>query len=173
MSGNEAKDRSMFNALVDTRLSARVGEPDEAARSRISDQLNEALRSTLGDLLGEGPIDVDTVDRVAPWARDLARGLHWQALHSRTTEAKFDSRDVIDELAEADLAPALRDDGAATVAITWALTHDRIVDQIHGHQAHKRYSSRAPWEGSVVLGYGIHLILEWLRLDPRLDPMEP
>jgi hypothetical protein len=164
----------MFNALVDTQLSVRLGEPDEAERGRISDQLSDALRATLGDILGNGPIDVDTIDRVAPWARDLARGLHWRALHDGALDEAFDPSAMLEELAGVPLDPVLREEGAATVATTWALTHDRVVDQLHGHQAHKRYSSqalqqRAPWQDSVVLGYGIHLMLEWLRLDPRLQ----
>ena len=165
----------MFSALVDTRLSVQLGEPDETERARISDQLSGALRSILGDILGDDPIDVDTIDRVAPWARDLARGLHWEALHRDSRDDTFDPSAMLDELAEVPLDPVLRDEGAATVSTAWALTHDRIVDQLHGHQAHKRYSSqslqqRAPWQDSVSLGYGIHLMFEWLRLDPRLQP---
>lgn len=161
----------MFNALIDTRLCVRIGEPDEAARSRISAQLEDALRSRLGDLLGDGPFDVETIDRVAPWARDLARGLHWQAMYGRADT--FEPRTVVTDLAEGSIDPALAAAGASTVATAWALTWDRVVDQIHGHQAHKRHSTQAllqlaPWQDSVLIGYGIHLVMEWLRLDPRL-----
>ena len=70
--------------------------------------------------------------------------------HSRSVEEVFDPRAVLDELAEGALDPELRDEGAATVAMAWALTHDRIVDQLHGHQVHKRFpmhglEGRAPW----------------------------
>lgn len=168
----------MFNALVDTRLSMSLGEPDEAARAEISAVVAGALRSSLGDILGEGPIDIDVIDRVAPWARDLARGMHWRALHHQPDIRGLNMRSVIDQLVAGPLDRALGDDGVATVATAWALTHDRIVDQIHGHQAHKRYAAdvlqqRAPWQEDVFLGYSIHLILEWLRLDPRVNPAVP
>lgn len=161
----------IFNALVDTRLSVRIGEPDTAARARISDQINEALRSTLGDLLGDGPFDVETVDRIAPWARDLARGLHWEAVHGQSDNP--DSEAIVNELADHTLTPALRHDCAANVSTIWAVTSDRLLDQIHGYQASKRYPShtlqqRTPWQDAALLGYGLHVALEWLRRDPRV-----
>ena len=165
----------MFDALVDTRLSMSLGEPDETARAEISAAVAGALRSSLGDLLGEGRIGIEVIDRVAPWARDLVRGMHWRAQNRQTDARGFEMRSVIDRLAADPLDQALGDEGVATVATAWALTHDRVVDQIHGHQAHKRYAAdvlgqRAPWQEDVFLGYSIHLILEWLRLDPRVNP---
>jgi hypothetical protein len=69
----------------------------------------------------------------------------------------------------------LQDEAVTNIAFTWVLTHDRTIDQIHGYQARKRtparvLEQRAPWQTDMILGYSIHLILEWLRLEPRPRP---
>lgn len=165
----------MFDALVDSRLSLVLGEPDAATRAELDEEMAEALRWTLGDVLGRIPADIEVIDRIAPWARDLARGLHWRALQGRPRAQNFDMRSIMTQLARRPMAEPLLDEAVANIAFAWALTHDRVIDQIHGHQAHKRYAAqvleqRAPWQADVLLGYSIHLILEWLRLDPRTAP---
>lgn len=168
-------DRPVFDALVDNRLSLALGEPEAAARAELDDELTGALRWTLGDVLGRIPADAEVIDRVAPWARDLARGLHWRAVQGRPRAQGFDMRSIMTRLARQPVPEPLMDEAVANIAFAWALTHDRVIDQIHGYQAHKRYplhvlEQRAPWQADVLLGYSIHLILEWLRLDPRTAP---
>src|SRR5688500_11211250 len=106
MSGK--RQETMFNALVDTRLSVLIGEPADTERAQISAKLSEALETTLGDILGGHLRDADTVDRVAPWARDLARGLHWRSLHAGSAGGELDASAMLDELAESALGPELR-----------------------------------------------------------------
>ena len=161
-----------FDALVDSRLSLALGEPDAPTRAAIDDEVAEALRWTIGEILERGPTDIELIDRIAPWARDLVRGLHWRACHGLERTQDLDMRSIMARLARRPIDEALKDEAVANIAVAWALTHDRVIDQIHGHQAHKRQPAhvlerRAPWQVDVLLGYSIHLILEWLRLDPR------
>ena len=163
---------TVFDVLVDTRLSLVLGEPDAAACSEIDRELVAALQWTIGDVLRCLPADVELIDRVAPWARDLARGLHWRALQGQPRTHNIDVRSIMNQLAGTAIDKRLQDEAVTNIAFTWVLTHDRTIDQIHGHQAHKRtpahvLEQRAPWQVDVILGYSIHLILEWLRLDPR------
>lgn len=165
----------MFNALVDTRLSLVLGEPDAATRSEMDRELVTALQWTIGDVLTWLPPDVELIDRVAPWARDLARGLHWRAMQGQPRTQNIDVRSIMNRLAGTSIDEHLQDEAVTNIALTWVLTHDRTIDQIHGYQAHKRapahvLEQRAPWQADVILGYSIHLILEWLRLDPRMAP---
>jgi hypothetical protein len=162
----------VFDALVDTRLSLVLGEPHAAARADMDRDLVAAQQWTIGDVLRCLPAEVELIDRVAPWARDLARGLHWRALNGQPRTSNIDVRSIMNLLARSPIDENLKDEAVANLAFTWALTYDRLIDQIHGHQAHKHtpahvLEERAPWQVDVILGYSIHLILEWLRLDPR------
>lgn len=163
---------TVFDALVDNRLSLVLGEPDAGARSEIDRELVAALQWTIGDVLRWLPADVELIDRVAPWARDLARGLHWRAVQGQPRAQNIDVRSIMNRLPGAPIDERARDEAVANIAFTWVLTYDRMIDQIHGHQAHKHtparvLEERAPWQADVILGYSIHLVLEWLRLDPR------
>jgi hypothetical protein len=164
--------RPAFDALVDSRLSLALGEPDAPTRAAIDREVDEALRSTIGEVTAWVPADAELIDRIAPWARDLVRGLHWRACQHVDRTSNIDVRSIMYRLADRPIDRALADEAVANIAFAWALTHDRVIDQLHGHQAHKRFAAhvleqRAPWQVDVLLGYSIHLILEWLRLDPR------
>ena len=157
---------------LDPRLAELIGSPDHGARRAIGRVLDDVILHVLD--IGSGPLRVVYLDRHAPWARDLARGLHWLALgHSPEPS----TAELLDKLADRPLIGDQRDRFAADIDLAYALTYHRHVDTVAGKDASAtiaiaRLRANRPWLETMLLGWRLHLAIEFLRLtrsDSRLN----
>ena len=153
--------------LIDRRLVDSIGPAPRDIAKAITAEVRAAVGQVLGGVLAPNVDPLDVVDAVAPWAADLARGLHWHGLMGRGGYA----RDLILQLATDTLSASSLDELARDLDVTWALQHSRFVEQIAGAdgcqipsvELHERY----PWLEVAVLGARIDLTFEMLRLMHR------
>lgn len=157
---------------LDPRLADLVGSPDPAARQAIERVIDEVALLVLGS--ETGPLGVPYLDLHAPWARDLARGLHWLALgHSPEPPTP----ELVEILTDRPLVDEQRKQFAADIDLAFALTYHRHVDTIAGYGASasiavSRRRADRPWLETTLLGWRLHLTVELLRLthsDSLLD----
>ena len=157
---------------LDTRLAGLIGSPDHLARGAIMRVLDDVIRDVLD--VGAHPLRVNYLDRHAPWARDLARGLHWLCLGhpSEPTTAQ-----LLATLADRPLVDEQRNYLAEGIDMAYGLSYHRHVDTVAGLGASAtlpaaRLRANLPWLETMLLGWRIHLAVELLRLvhlDSRLD----
>lgn len=152
--------------LLDPAVTGLLGPVDHETSCAITAICHDALRAVLGAGLAAAAIgDSRLLARTAPWARDLARGLQFQA---RTGPGDPPTAQLLTRLASQPLSPAQLDRFAETVDLTAALTLDRLTEQVLGPGASGRNpavnETAAPWLAGLKLGYRIGLVLELLRL---------
>jgi hypothetical protein len=152
-------------------LDPALGPVGEEASAAITGICGDALRTVLGPGIATAALaDQVLLTQVAPWVRDLARGLqyrdHYGAGEPPTAQLvrRFARRAI-------SAGEALR--FAETVDLAIVLTLGRVTDQVLGPGASARDPAvnelAAPWLPALQLGYRIGLTLELLRLsDPGL-----
>ncbi len=156
------------DVLLDEALLRALGPMDRHIVGAVVGICNDALVTTLGPVI----VDVIGTDRrlvplVAPWTADLARGLLVLSGHGprelRTTE-------LLDLLANHQLAEHDRARYGETIDLAAALTLDRVVEHVLGPGACARNpgdnEAAAPWLPALKYGHRVHLTLELLRLLP-------
>lgn len=157
---------------LDPRLATLIGKPDHAERRAIEPVLEDVIRQVLD--VGSDPLRVVYLDRHAPWARDLARGLHWLALGLSPEPS---TAEMLDILADRPLTDEQRRRFTDDIDVAYALTYHRHIDTVAGHGASATISvaslrANRPWLDTLLLGWRLHLAVELLRLtrsDSRLD----
>jgi hypothetical protein len=155
------------NTLLDPALGP-VGEPASAAITGIC---ADALHAVLGsDLARAALTDPALLTRIAPWARDLARGLQY---HDRFGPGDPPTTGLMTRFSGRPLAGDQASRFAETVDLAVVLTLGRVTDQVLGPGSSARNPAAnhlaAPWLPALQLGYRIGLVLELLRLsDPGL-----
>ncbi len=156
---------------MSTLLDPALGPIGDQAAAAITGICGDALQAVLGPELARAALtDPDLAAKIAPWARDLARGLQY---HDRHGPGEPLTSQLVTRLAGRPLSAdqALR--FAETVDLAALLTLSRITDQTLGPGSGRRTSAvnelAAPWLPALHLGYRIGLVLEILRLsDPGL-----
>lgn len=149
---------------LDPRLAMLIGQPDHAARLAIEPVLGDVVRQVLD--LGSDPLRVVYLDRHAPWARDLARGLHWLALGHPPEPP---TAHILDILADRRMIIEQRVRLASDIDVAYALTYHRHLNTVAGHGASATLSvshlrANRPWLDTMLLGWRLHLAIELLRL---------
>lgn len=154
---------------MNTLLDPALGIPEPQASAAITGICGDALHAVLGPGLAEAALsDLELLNRIAPWARDLARGLQYRDSYgpgeppTAVLVARFAARPVR-------AGQALR--FAETVDLAVVLTLGRVTDQVLGAGSGARNPDvndlAAPWLAALQLGYRVGLVLEILRLsDP-------
>ena len=154
-----------MNRLLDPAL----GPAGRQASAAITGICRDALRAVLGPELASAVLtDPERLARIAPWARDLARGLQYR---DRYGPGDPFTADLVARLAGRPLPEAQARDFAETVDLAVVLTLGRITDQVLGPGSGARNpianELAAPWLSALQLGYRIGLVLEIVRLsDP-------
>lgn len=154
-----------MTALLDPAL----GPVSSEASAAITGICADALHAALGPGLARAALaDQDLMTRIAPWARDLARGLQY---HDRYGPGDPPTMELITRLTPGPLPPDLAARFAETVDLTIALTLSRVTDQVLGSGSGARNPAGddliAPWLRPLQLGYRTGLVLELLRLAGR------
>jgi hypothetical protein len=154
---------------VITLLDPTLGPTSEQASAAITGICGDALHAVLGARLAQEAIaDPALRARIAPWARDLARGLQYR---DRFGAGDPPTTTLITQLARRPVAEDQLHRFAEATDITIALTLGRVTDQVLGRGSGARNPAAnelaAPWLAALQLGYRISLVLELLRLsDP-------
>lgn len=146
--------------FIDTRLVDRIGAVSDDAVVAIDAEVDAALMQVVGHLL-DSDIAVSVVAPIlAPWAFDLARGLHW---HDRRGSATT-TADLTSAIAPDIVPAAAADEIVREVDVAWRLVDRRYAAQIFGPDAARQPSTRlrthCPWFDAAVLGFRIDLVLE-------------
>ena len=156
---------------MNTLLDPALGPVGEQASAAITGICGDALHSDLGpDLARAALTDPALLTRIAPWARDLARGLQY---HERFGPGDPPTTDLVTRLAGRPLPGDQASRFAETVDLAVVLTLGRVTDQVLGPGSSARNPAAnqlaAPWLPALQLGYRIGLVIELLRLsDPGL-----
>lgn len=151
---------------MNTLLDPALGRPDQQAAAAITGICGDALQTVLGPGLAQSALaDPQLLNRIAPWARDLARGLQYRDSYgpgdppTAVLVARLAGRSV-------GAGQALR--FAETVDLAVLLTLGRVTDQVLGPGSGARNPDvndlAAPWLAALQLGYRVGLVLEVLRL---------
>jgi hypothetical protein len=154
---------------VNTLLDPALGPADEQATAAIIGICGDALHAVLGSELAPAILtDPELLTRIAPWARDLARGLQYR---DRYGPGEPPTAGLITRLAGRPLPARQVRRFAETVDLAVVLTLGRVTDQVLGPGSGARNPAAnelaAPWLPALHLGYRIGLVLEILR---RSDP---
>jgi hypothetical protein len=137
--------------LLDAALTAALGPVDALTAEAITAVCGDALGSVLGPALAVMVRD----DRrllplVAPWVRDLARGLQFQ---SRFGPDQPPTADLLTRLSRRPLTGEQVRRFAETADLTAALTLNRLLEQVLGPGACAREpaanQAAAPWLGGL------------------------
>jgi hypothetical protein len=152
--------------LLDAALTAALGPVDALTSDAITGICNDAIDSVLGpELAGALRSDRRLLPLIAPWVRDLARGLQFQ---SRNGADEPPSSALLTFLASRPLTDDEVRRFAETIDLATVLTLDRVVEQVLGPDAGARdpviNEAAAPWLTGLKVGYRIHLAIELLRL---------
>lgn len=154
---------------MNTLLDPALGPADEQAAAAITGICVDALHAVLGPALAATALaDPERLTRVAPWARDLARGLQYRNLYGA---GEPPTAVLITRLTRRPLPEGQARRFAETVDLAVVLTLGRVTDQVLGPGSGARDPAgddlSAPWLPALQLGYRIGLVLELLRLsDP-------
>jgi hypothetical protein len=151
---------------MNTLLDPALGPTDEQASAAITGICGDALHAVLGPSLARAALaDPALLTRIAPWARDLARGLQYR---DRFGAGDPPTPDLVTWLAGRPLPEDQARRFAETVDLAAALTLGRVTDQVLGPGSGARHPAAndlaAPWLPALQLGYRIGLVLELLRL---------
>ena len=151
-----------MNLLLDPAL----GPVSNDAAAAITGICDDALQSVLGHSLAREALDdPGLLARIAPWARDLARGLQYRDRYGTGDPL------TIELVARFSASPLSGDQACSlseTVDLAVVLTLGRVTDQVLGEGSGARHpvanALAAPWLAALQLGYRIGLALEILRL---------
>jgi hypothetical protein len=151
---------------VSTLLDPALGPTGEQASAAITGICGDALRAALGPELARAALtNPALLTRIAPWARDLARGLQYR---DRYGAAEPPTAQLVTRFAGRPLTAGEALRFAETVDLAAVLTLGRITDQALGAGSGTRNPAAndlaAPWLPALQLGYRIGLVLELLRL---------
>ena len=151
------------NGLLDPVLIELLGPVDVETTAAITGICDDALHAVLGPAHTQDTPNLMT--RLAPWVRDLARGLQFQAL----TGAGDPTTDgLLTLLARPPLTEPQVRQFADTVDLSVVLTLSHLTDQVLGPGSAARNpvanDTAAPWLAALKLGYRVGLVLELLRL---------
>ncbi len=154
---------------MSTLLDPALGPAGEQASAAIIGICGDALHAALGPELARAALtDQEFLTRIAPWARDLARGLQYRA---RYGPGEPPTAQLVTRFAGQTLPAAQTLRFAETVDLAVVLTLGRVTDQVLGPGSGTRSPAAnelaAPWLPALHLGYRIGLVLEILR---RSDP---
>jgi hypothetical protein len=150
-------------------LDPALGPVSDQASAAITGICGDALHAALGPGLARAALaDPVLLSRIAPWTRDLARGLQYR---DRYGPDEPSTADLVTRLADQPVPEARARSFAETVDLAAALTLGRVTEQVLGPGSgalHPVASElTAPWLPALQLGYRIGLALEILRLsDP-------
>lgn len=153
-----------------TLLDPALGPVSEEAATAITGICGDALHAALGPELARAAVaDRALRARIAPWARDLARGLQYR---DRYGPGEPPTAHLVTRFAGRPLPAEQVLKFAETVDLAALLTLGRLTDQALGPGSGTRNplanDLAAPWLPSLQLGYRIGLVLELLRLSgPR------
>lgn len=166
MEGDPGHELPGAAGLLDETLTAALGPVDAMTATAITGICDDAIGSVLGPALaGMVRDDPRLVPLVAPWARDLARGLQYQ---SQRGPGQPPTAELLTRLAGRPLTGDQVRRFAETADLAAVLTLDRLLEQVLGPGACGRdpaaNQTAAPWLAGLQLGYRIHLVLELLRL---------
>lgn len=151
---------------MSTLLDPALGPTGEQAAAAIAGICGDALRAVLGPgLAREAVADPALLARIAPWARDLARGLQYRDRYGPGEPA---TAELLARLAGRPVCDGQARSFAETVDLAVVLTAGRVTDQVLGPGSGARHpvanELAAPWLPALQLGYRIGLALEILRL---------
>jgi hypothetical protein len=149
--------------LLDPVLIELLGPVDEETAAAITGICDDALHAVLGPVpIQDAPV---LLTRAAPWVRDLARGLQFQA---RTGAGDPPTDGLVALLASRPLSDPQVRQFAETVDLSVVLTLSHLTDQVLGPGSGARNpvanDTAAPWLAALKLGYRVGLVLELLRL---------
>ncbi len=152
--------------LLDPVLTSLLGPVDDEASAAINGICDEALHAVLGHARAQATrADPALMTRIAPWARDLARGLQFQA---QTGAGDPPTEGLLALLSSQPLTGPQVRQFAETVDLSVMLTLSHLTDQVLGPGSAARNpaanDSAAPWLAALKLGYRVGLVLELLRL---------
>lgn len=151
---------------MSTLLDPALGPTGEQASAAIAGICGDALHAALGPELARAAItDPALLTRIAPWARDLARGLQYR---DRYGPGEPPTAQLVTRFAGRPLPAGEMLQFAEAVDLAAVLTLGRVTDQILGPGSGARNpvanDLAAPWLPALQLGYRIGLVLEILRL---------
>lgn len=154
------------SGLLDRTLIAMHGPIDAATATAIVGVCDDAINSVLGPSLADVVrTDPHWMALVAPWVRDLARGLQFQ---SQTGAGEPTTAELLTCLAGQPLSATQVQRFADTIDLAVTLTLGRVTEHVLGPGASGRNprdnEAAAPWLTGLKLGYRIGLVLELLRL---------
>ena len=150
-----------------------MGSPDPDTQASIERVIVGVVRQGLTPR--HDRLDAAYLDRHAPWARGLARGLQWLALGYPPDVSTGRLVDIL--AARCHVDPERRAVFSHDLDVAYTLTYQRHIDTVVAHRAsatvaaHRLRTTR-PWLDTTLLGWRIHLTVELLRLtrlDARLD----
>lgn len=151
---------------MSTLLDPALGPVSDQASAAITGICSDALHVALGPELARAALaDPAFLTRIAPWVRDLARGLQYRDRHG---PGEPPTDELVTRFAGRPLSVRQRLRFAETVDLAAALTLGRVTDQVLGPGSGGRNPAvndlAAPWLPTLQLGYRIGLVLEILRL---------
>jgi hypothetical protein len=151
---------------VNRLLDPALGPAGEQASAAIIGICGDALHAVLGPGLARAATaDPELLTRIAPWARDLARGLQYR---DRYGAGDPPTAELVARLAGRPIPGDQARRFAETVDLAVVLTLGRLTDQVLGPGSGMRDPAAndlaAPWLPALQLGYRIGLVLEILRL---------
>jgi hypothetical protein len=154
---------------LDPHLTVLIGPLDPDTHPAIEHIIVDVVRQVLAP--GNDPLDTAYFDRHAPWARDLARGLHWLALGHPPQPSTAQLIKVLAVRCPVDADQ--RGTFSHDLDVAYSLTYQRHIDTVVAHRASATVAadtlrSSRPWLDTMLLGWRIHLTVELLRLT-RLD----
>jgi hypothetical protein len=154
------------NGLLDPVLAELLGPVDEETTAAITGICDDALHAVLGPARARAvQADPALMTRIAPWARDLARGLQFQV---RTGGGDPPTDGLLALLSSRPLTEPQIRQFAETVDLSVVLTLSHLTDQVLGSSSAARdpaaNDTAAPWLAALKLGYRVGLVLELLRL---------
>lgn len=121
---------SWENEVLDPALTGLFGPVDAETAAAIGGICRDALHMVLGaDLAAAVVADPALLPRIAPWVRDLARGLQYQ---DRRGPAEPRTPELLGLLAEGRLSAAKRQVFAESVDLAVTLNLGRVTEQVLG-----------------------------------------
>jgi hypothetical protein len=151
---------------VNTLLDPALGPADKQVSAAIIGICGDALHAVLGPGLAPAALtDSALLTRIAPWARDLARGLQYR---DRFGAGDPPTLQLVTRFAGRQLPADQAHRFAETIDLAVVLTLGRVTDQVLGRGSGTRNPVASelamPWLPTLQLGYRIGLVLELLRL---------